>query len=424
MTTLSKRLFRESALERLSSPEQLDQLLRVTSPRGWVSLVAIWALLGMVVAWSILGRVPTKEEGQGIIVAGGGLKVVVAPGTGRLTAIDVEVGDVVEIDQVVAAIDKQEIADELAEASSQLEELKRQQRSHTEFDEREEQLRDSLTAVETQRLQQTIEFSRERRERLHAKRVIVQELIAEGMMTEFDLHKIDEDLEDAQIAGEKARLEIEQLVARNREASFQRERERMGRDLKVDELEGKVSMLQSRLHRESRVTSPFAGRVVELRAAVQTTVATGDPVLLVEPVGAESSALEAILYVPASTGKRINPGMEVHVSPSTVKREEHGSILGEVVFIADVPTSTSAMLAVLADKDLVEHFTHEIGVPLQMRVSLATSPDTISGFRWTSSQGPPTRVSAGTPCRGSVTVKEQRPIELVIPFLKKQLGAD
>ncbi len=422
MTTLSKRLFRESALERLSSPEQLDQLLRVTSPRGWVSLVALWALLATIVAWSILGRVPTNEEGQGILVAGGGLKVVVAPGSGRLTSIDVEVGVTVEKDQVVAAIDKQEIADELAETSSQLDELKRQRQSHAEFDEREEQLRESLAAVETQRLRQTIEFSQERSERLHAKRVVVQDLIAEGMMTENDLHKVDEDLEDTLIAGEKARLEIEQLVARDREASFQRERERMGRDLKVEELQGKVSMLRSRLNRESRVTSPFAGRVVEIRAAVQTTVNTGDSILLVEPAGA--AHLEAILYVPASTGKRIKQGMQVHVSPSTVKREEHGSMLGKVLFIADVPTSTSAMLAVLANKDLVEQFTREIPVPLQMRVSLETSRDTMSGFKWTSSQGPQTRVSAGTPCHGSVTVEEQRPIELVIPFLRKKLGAD
>ena len=126
-------------------------MLQVTSPKGWVSLIAIWTLLGVAVAWSILGTVPTKEEGQGIIVAGGGLKVVVAPGTGRLTSIDVEVGDAVEEGRVVARIDKQGINDELDEARSVLAARTRQQVSHAEFDDREEQLQESLAEVETQR---------------------------------------------------------------------------------------------------------------------------------------------------------------------------------------------------------------------------------------------------------------------------------
>ena len=56
---LSKRLFRESALERLSSPEQLDQQLQVTSPRGWIALLALWSVLAAIMVWSIVGSVPT-----------------------------------------------------------------------------------------------------------------------------------------------------------------------------------------------------------------------------------------------------------------------------------------------------------------------------------------------------------------------------
>ncbi len=99
-------------------------------------------------------------------------------------------------------------------------------------------------------------------------------------------------------------------------------------------------------------------------------------------------------------------------------------MLGEIVFIADVPTSKSAMMAVLSDQDLVEKFTREIGLPLQARVKLVTNDETASGFQWTSSNGPPARVSAGTLCRGSVTIKTQRPVELVIPYIRKKLGAD
>ena len=39
------RIFRQAALDRLSSPEQLDQLMQVTTPKSWMALVAFIVLL-------------------------------------------------------------------------------------------------------------------------------------------------------------------------------------------------------------------------------------------------------------------------------------------------------------------------------------------------------------------------------------------
>ena len=38
-------LFREVAVNRLSSPEELDNLLQVTSPRGWIALAGVGLLV-------------------------------------------------------------------------------------------------------------------------------------------------------------------------------------------------------------------------------------------------------------------------------------------------------------------------------------------------------------------------------------------
>ena len=58
-------IFRKVALERLSSPEQLDQLMQVTSPRGWLALGAFGALLLTALGWSVLGSIPTDATGEG-----------------------------------------------------------------------------------------------------------------------------------------------------------------------------------------------------------------------------------------------------------------------------------------------------------------------------------------------------------------------
>lgn len=421
--TLAKKLFRESALERLSSPEQLDRLIQVTNPRGWIALLAVWALLVMIIIWSVYGEITTKEHGQGIIVAGGGLKIVDASGTGRLVTIGVAVDEHIDVDQVIAVIDKTELLDQITEAEASLLELQNQHRQKTAFEDEEEQAQQQLAVVTRRRHEQTIKFSKKQIERLTKQHDAVSKLHEEGMMTEIDVLRIGEEIEKAKSIGEQAELLIEELTASHQVADFERERKRLDRKFQIEELRGRITNLQRKLDRESLVRTRFAGRVIEIRVALHSTVDVGTPIILVEPDDSESPELEAILYVSAATGKNIQVGMDVSLNPSTVRQEEHGSLRGTVTYIANIPTSKQAMAAVLSDGDLVEQFTREIGLPLEMRVALIRDPKTFSGYEWTSTLGPPTKISAGTLCEGSVTVKRQSPLSLVIPFIRRKLGA-
>ncbi|HAE55215.1 MAG TPA: NHLP bacteriocin system secretion protein, partial [Acidimicrobiaceae bacterium] len=57
---MKKDIFRKVMLDRLSSPEQLDQLMTVTKPRAWLVLGGIGLLLMTFMVWSILGQISTK----------------------------------------------------------------------------------------------------------------------------------------------------------------------------------------------------------------------------------------------------------------------------------------------------------------------------------------------------------------------------
>ena len=50
-------IFREKSLERVSSPEELNDYIRVTTPSVWIVLAATVLLLVGMLAWSIFGRV-------------------------------------------------------------------------------------------------------------------------------------------------------------------------------------------------------------------------------------------------------------------------------------------------------------------------------------------------------------------------------
>src|SRR6476646_8674687 len=60
-------MFRKAALARLSSPEELDQAMRVTRPQGWLALAALVSLLVAGLAWAGLVAVPIPVAGRGVL---------------------------------------------------------------------------------------------------------------------------------------------------------------------------------------------------------------------------------------------------------------------------------------------------------------------------------------------------------------------
>ena len=56
---MKSQLFREKSLERVSSPEQLNDYIRVTNPSVWMALAAVIFLLVGICVWGVFGRVDT-----------------------------------------------------------------------------------------------------------------------------------------------------------------------------------------------------------------------------------------------------------------------------------------------------------------------------------------------------------------------------
>lgn len=99
-------LFRKVALERLSSPEQLDQLIRVTSARGWLALSALVMLIAAAVAWGVLSSIPTRISAPGILMGHGGVRAINSTAAGQVKDILVDVGQPVRVGDVVATISR------------------------------------------------------------------------------------------------------------------------------------------------------------------------------------------------------------------------------------------------------------------------------------------------------------------------------
>lgn len=54
--TMKNSIFRKKSMDRVSSPEQLNDYIRVTSPGVWLFLIALLLLLAGFIIWTAFGR--------------------------------------------------------------------------------------------------------------------------------------------------------------------------------------------------------------------------------------------------------------------------------------------------------------------------------------------------------------------------------
>ena len=67
---MSNTIFRQKSLQKISSPEQMNDYIRVSNPAVWMILAAIVVLLAGVCVWGVFGRLDTTVETGGICADG------------------------------------------------------------------------------------------------------------------------------------------------------------------------------------------------------------------------------------------------------------------------------------------------------------------------------------------------------------------
>ena len=169
----------------------------------------------------------------------------------------------------------------------------------------------------------------------------------------------------------------------------------------------------------TNVKSTVEGRVVEVKKRAGDRVTAGEAIAVVEP---PSAMLEPLVYVNASLGKRIKPGMEAQISPSTVRKEEYGFLVGKIRTVGEYPVTPQAVRSAVANEALANQLLGESS-KIEVWASLMSNPATPSGYTWSSSSGPPFKIDGGTQIIVSVVVDRRPPISYIIPMLRGAVGA-
>jgi|CXWL01.1.fsa_nt_gi HlyD family secretion protein len=375
------QLLRKASIERLSSPEQLDTLMRVTSPVGWLALAAVGCLILGAIAWGTFGSLNVKISGQGILLRGDAVKAVELPTSGKIVDVLVREGDTVTAGQVVVRVAMPEVESQISTLKDQIADLQSQ---------------GSAEAGQTRGLQATYDVQlRNLREQLRKK----QDMVNRGLARQQDVYAVQ-----GQIAAVEAQL-------------FQSQLGQTGRSNQLADKRRQLTQLEGALAGGSQVTSPYAGRVSAVLAGSGQLMQAGSRLLTME---SEDEPYSFVGFIPFAEGKKILSGMPVNISPSNVKSEEFGFILGKIESVSAQAVTPEEVRRTLNNDQLAARFAE--ASPFRIRVAPDLEPKNPSGFKWTSASGPPIAISSGTPCTVSVIVEKRRPISYVLPLAKKAVG--
>lgn len=412
-----RSIFRKAALDRLSSPEQLDRLMEVTRPQGWLALIAVWVVVGVTLLWSIFGSIPTTVVGSGIIMSSAGIREVEVLGSGIVDYLDVAEGDLIEEGDLISRIRQPQLLQRVDQARDRLRLLEAERRTRQRFTDANTELESQTLDHEAADLRRRLPVAQDRIGWLQGRVGAETDAHNLGLITEEVVQNTVQELEGARAELNSLNLQLQNTDLRRlllESRAFETIEEI---DERIREATAQLEALELELTQTSSLLSPYRGYVREIRTDVGQLAVAGQAIVSIEMIDAP---LHAVIFVPTE-GKRIQPAMEAQVSPVTVRREEYGFMFGSVATVSTQPATPQGMRRTLNNDILVQQLSSG-GAPFVVEISLEPDETTISGFRWSSREGPPITVESGTSIRVRVVVERQRPISLVLPILRSALG--
>ena len=183
-------------------------------------------------------------------------------------------------------------------------------------------------------------------------------------------------------------------------------------------LDAEIEKYQYNLEKTS-VRATVSGIITDMKVGVGSAIGQGAEVVTIRQFSGEDCI---ICYIPISSGKKVIPGMEVIVCPTTINRQEYGHMKADVVAVDDYVTPASSIRSMLGDDMLAQVFTQS-GPVVAVTCRLRTDESTASGYWWSSRKGADLIVTEGTMVTVDIVTEEKAPITMLIPYLKEKLSS-
>ena len=417
------QLFRKGALDKLQSPERLNDMVQITTKKGWFALAGISGIIVIGVIWCFLGRIPEVVSGDGMLLQHDGITEVISNGTGILSKMYAQEGDTVKEGDVLATLINPEMEMQISNAKNNISESKQFYNDLSNFNEKDISMRPDLMNKKEALQKNTIKSNEQLLQFYKDKINSQEELLKEGLITKETILSTRSHYFEMQQQQEVLKNEMLSIGLTLFQNINEKENEMKNMKQKINEAEHNLQQLQGLYGMMNTIYSTTSGNVIELLANSGNMVSAGTTLMRIEQPQ-EKETLECNIYVRSTEGKRIVSGMKVKISPSTVEVEEYGYITGTVTYVSQYPASFKGMVRILGNEDIAHAFITKGTPPISVRIAPDMNKDTYSGFNWTSGKGPRTKIKTGTICKAKIEVDSKRPAELLFIKLDKLKDSD
>ena len=138
---------------------------------------------------------------------------------------------------------------------------------------------------------------------------------------------------------------------------------------------------------------------------------------------------EVPVYLDAVAAQQVTEGMTVLLTPKGISRAEYGGIPGRVVEVKKLPIVGEALLGQVGSRAIATTIQQLIPAPYLVKVALEQAEPNYCRqalsrrcYRWSSNRLPPHPVRLATLADVQITTIYRRPVEFVMPGLRRALG--
>ncbi|KTD10663.1 secretion system protein D [Legionella gratiana] len=413
--------FRKKALEHINNPVPLDDTLQVITLKNWLKFLVLILIIGGCLIWLIWGKLFIRTSGKGVLMSlSGDIETVqAAENAGFVQQINVRVGQHIPKDTILATINS-DLATQLQLQENYLKKLKHEQQvlsKRADF-----VVKDLKAKQEEQivKINASLQAAKEKLKQLEVLLILKEKAMKKGIL---DLPNVTETrIEYYRLLQEINSHEADLILMQSNLVELQDKWQERQKELAliIYKEEHEYQLIKKRWQQTNLVKSPTSGIIAEIRVKSGDYVQPGHPLISIIPT---DQNLYALVFVPASKGKLIKPGMKAQIAPAMINKFEFGAIKGKVESISPLPVTPQMMLTLLKNQQMVNALLPE-EPQLAVRVLLLKNPATPTGYQWTTSQGPLIHLTQGTLVDALFDVEVKKPINILMHLTFKSTVQD